>query len=305
MTLHRSCLLLLPLLVLPLLAPSASADAILLSAGSFGVLGASTVTNTGPTTITGDAGLSPGTSFTGMGSITLTGASAYHITDGTASTAQTAANNAYNFLAGLAPTMTLTGVDLGGLTLSKGVYFFASSAQLTGNLILDFKGLNNVFAVFQIGSTLTTASGSSVSVINAGANDGVYWQVGSDATLGTSTSFVGNILANSSVTMTTTAKDACGSVIALTGAVTMDTNVISNTCPLIGTSGTTVGTFGGGVTTIDTSNTGTRAAVFGTVGGGGGSAVPEPGTLTLLGIGIAGLVGKARARMRRPKVLRA
>ena len=110
-------------------------------------------------------------------------------------------------------TSNLTGFDLGTLgTLNAGVYKFDSSAQLTGALILDFQGLSNQNIVFQMGSTLTTASGSSISIINAGSNDNVYWQVGSSATLGTGSSFMGDIIANQSVTMTTGAKDACGRV---------------------------------------------------------------------------------------------
>jgi hypothetical protein len=222
--------------VWPMAAQAATAPS-LGAAGSFAVLGASTVTCTGASAITGDVGVSPGSAITGFPPCTLTGS--FHAADAVSLQAQANATTAYNELAGAACTTDLTGQDLGGMTLSPGVYCFSSSAQLTGTLHLSGGGIY----IFQIGSTLTTASGSSVLINNAqpcDASSDVFWQVGSSATLGTTTAFAGNILALASITMTTGAT-LDGRAIALTGAVTMDTNTIS-TCGQTGGGGKGHGT---------------------------------------------------------------
>jgi hypothetical protein len=113
--------------------------------------------------------------------------------------------------------------------LPPGIYCFATSAQLTGALVLDAGGNPNAEWFFQIGSTLTTgpigATPASVTVV--GANPcRVYWQVGSSATLGTGTSFAGNILASSSITLVTNTT-LVGRALAVNAAVTMDTNTVS------------------------------------------------------------------------------
>jgi hypothetical protein len=195
------------------------------TAASFAVLGASTVTNTGPSVITGDLGLYPGSSITGFPPGIVNGT--IHQTDAVAMQAQADALTAYNSLAGQPCSTILTGMDLGGKTLTAGVYCFSSSAQLTGTLTLDAQGNPNAVFIFQIGSTLTTASNSSVVMINSGVPCNVFFQVGSSATLGTGTLFLGNILALQSDTLTTNATVEPGRVFALHAAVTLDTNTIS------------------------------------------------------------------------------
>lgn len=199
------------------------------TAQGFAVLGGSTVTNTGPTIITGDLGVWPGLEVTGfppgiMASGTM------HWGDGVAQQAQSDVTTAYITLAGMAPTRTLTGTDLGGLTLTPGVYFFATSAMLTGSLTLDAMGDPNAIFVFQMGSTLITASNSSVLNINGADGCNVYWQVGSSATLDTDTAFMGNILAEASITLNTRATILDGRALARNGAVTMDSNMITAGC---------------------------------------------------------------------------
>ncbi len=207
---------------------------ILDTADEFGVLGSSTVTNTGPSAVAGDLGVSPGSAIVGFdvpgGPGTVSGT--IHAADAVAAQAEIDAGVAYTGLSNMSFTQDLTGQNLGNRTLLSGVYHFDSIADLTGPLTLDGQGNNNAFWVFQIGSTLTTASASSVLLINPGSNNGVFWQVGSSATLGTGTSFIGNILANQSITLTTDANILCGRALALNGAVTMDTNDISAFCNL-------------------------------------------------------------------------
>lgn len=194
------------------------------TAQSFAVLGGSTVTNTGPSVITGDLGVSPGTAITGFPPGTATGT--IHAADAVALQAQNDVITQYNALAGAACSADLTGQDLGGQTLIPGIYCFSSSAQLTGTLTLNAQGNANAAFIFKTGSTLTTASGSSVVMINGGNPCGVAWQIGSSATLGTTTSFIGNLIALQSITLNTGA-NIIGRALARNGAVTLDTNNVS------------------------------------------------------------------------------
>ncbi|MCB9896942.1 MAG: DUF3494 domain-containing protein [Planctomycetes bacterium] len=201
-----------------------SAQVTLGTAQTFGVLGGASITNTGTSVIDGDVGVSPGTAVTGFPPGIVLGA--LHVADAVAGQAQSDATTAYDTLAGLAPDFDLTGQDLGGLTLTPGVYSFSSSAQLTGALQLDALGNDEALFVFQIASTLITASNSSVLMINGGTGCNVYWQVGSSATLGTDTSFVGTVIALASISADTST-DVTGRLLALTGSVTLDTNAIA------------------------------------------------------------------------------
>ena len=206
----------------------AAAQISLGTAQSFGVLAGSTVTNTGASSVNGNVGVSPGTAVTGFPPGVIVGG-AIHSNDGVAVQAQNDLTTAYNNIAATPCTVDLTGQNLGGLVLTPGVYCFSSSAQLTGALTLDALGNPNALFLFKTGSTLTTASGSSVTVINGGSScNRVYWQIGSSATLGTGTSFAGDILALTSITLTTGA-DTSGKLLARNGAVTLDTNDV-NTC---------------------------------------------------------------------------
>jgi hypothetical protein len=193
---------------------------------SFSVLGGTTVTNTAtPTVVNGNLGVSPGTAVTGFPPGVVV-AGLIHSADAAAGQAQNSLTTLYNQLAGMACNTVLTGQDLGGLTLTPGVYCFSSSAQLTGTLTLNAQGDPNAVFVFQIGSTLTTASGSSVVLINNASSCGLFWQVGTSATLGTGTSLAGSIVALSSIALNS-GSNVGGRVLARNGAVTLDANQVT------------------------------------------------------------------------------
>jgi hypothetical protein len=196
------------------------------TATSFAVLAGSGITNTGPTTIIGDVGTFPTTTETGFGTVTIIGTN--HAGDAVTQGAKNDLVTAYNDAAGRTPATTVSG-DIGGQTLTPGVYNSSSSLGITGTLTLDAQGDPNAVFIFQIGSTLITAAeNSNVALINGAQACNVFWQVGSSATLGTNTTFQGTILALTSITATTGAV-VNGRLLARNGAVTLDTNTITET----------------------------------------------------------------------------
>lgn len=191
------------------------------SALNYTVLASSTITNTGSTVVTGNLALSPGTSVTGFPPGVVTGTQ--QVANAASVQAQKDLTSAYLQAVSAPSTMNLTGKDLGGLTLTPGVYSFSSSADLTGTLTLDGNGVY----IFQIGSTLTSASNASVVLENGAQSCAVYWQVGSSATLGAQSKLVGNVMALTSITMDTGSTLLDGRALARTGALTLDANAIT------------------------------------------------------------------------------
>jgi hypothetical protein len=231
--------------------------------GSFGVLGGSTVANTGPTVVNGDLGVSPGTAVTGFPPGTVNGA--IHAADAVAGQAKSDLVTAYDDAAGRACNTGLTGQDLGGMTLTAGVYCFTSSAQLTGTVVFDAQGNPDAVLIFQIASTLTTASASTVSLINGAQSCNIFWQVGSSATLGTTTTFRGNVFALTAIAAQTGAT-VDGRLLARNAATTLDSNTITRAQCAAGTVGGPGGPGGPGGADV------TRPTVI--VGGGPGDGIP-------------------------------
>lgn len=224
----------------------------------FVVLGGTSVTNSGPSVLNGNLGVSPGTSLTGFGLPAVVNG-ATHENDEVAAQAQSDLTTAYTVAAEQPIAADLSGTDLGNRTLNPGAYRYSSSALLTGPLTLNAQGDPNAVFVFEIGSALTTESGSSVNLINGASPCNVYWQVGSSAELGTTTKFVGNLMALSSISLNN-AVIVEGRMLARNGQVSLINDVLS--APLCATGGgsspppTGTGPGGTGGTGTGTSTTG-------------------------------------------------
>jgi hypothetical protein len=193
-------------------------------AGAFAVLAGSTITSAGATALTGDLGVSPGTAVTGFPPGTLTGTK--HAGDATSAVGMADLTLAYNDAAGRTVAPVTVAGNLGGLTLPPGLYKSTSSLSISsGDLTLDAQGDANAVFIFQMASTLTTTSGRAVVLIGGAKSTNVFWQVGSSATLGTTTVFKGTIMANQSITLNTGA-NLNGRALARIGAVTLAGNAV-------------------------------------------------------------------------------
>jgi hypothetical protein len=228
----------------------------LATARPFVVLGGQEVTNTGPSVLNGDLGVAPGTSLTGFGSPAVVNG-ATHNNDAVAGQAQSDLTTAYNVAAGQTPTTNLTGQNLGGLTLAAGAYKYTSSAFLTGTLTLDAANDPNAQFVIEIGSALTTASASRVELVRGASPCNVYWQIGSSATLGTTTRFQGNLMALTSISLNDGAS-VIGRLLARNGTVSLINNVLDASRCGTSTSSPSTGTTPGSSTTGGAPGAGNR-----------------------------------------------
>ena len=209
---------------IPRPANAVAAPVVLGTAANFAVLAGSAVTNTGVTAITGDLGISPGTTVTGFPPGTVTGT--VHIADAVAVQAKADLAAAYTAAASQAPDATIP-TELGGTTVTPGVYNSAAGTfQITGNVTLDGQGDPNAVFIFQAASTLTSAAAASVTLVGGAQACNVFWQVGSSATLGAATRLAGSVLALTSIT-TGAGTIVDGRTLARDGAVTLDSTTVT------------------------------------------------------------------------------
>jgi hypothetical protein len=255
------------------------------TASPFVVLGGTTVTNVGPSVLNGNLGVSPGTELEGFGLPAVINGST-HATDEVAAQAQLDLTTAYDAAAGqpVLPANDLSGTDLGGLKLAPGTYRYNAAALLTGALILDAEGDPNAEFVFKIGSQLTTESASSVLLVNGASPCNVYWQVGSSADLGTTTSFQGSLMALTSISLKSKAT-VVGRMLARNGQVSLIENTLTR--PLCATGPTTPppGETPGGPGTVSPTTPGTSPTTPGTTGS---AAAPSNGSRLASGRGAKG-----------------
>jgi type VI secretion system secreted protein VgrG len=270
-------------------AQAAQAPVGLGTAASYSVLGGQTVTNTGPSTLSGNLGVSPGSTDPGFPPGIVGGAT--HLAGAVALQAQSDLTTAYKDAAGRTPATVEPSPELGGQTLVPGVYQAATALQLTGTVTLNGQGNSSAVFIFQAGSTLITASSSTVNLIGGAQACNVFWQVGSSATLGTTSKFVGTIMALTSVSVNT-GVSVNGRALARNGAVTLDDDTFTGpTCASsTGTTVTTTGSANANAKTASPAGTATTGNSPGATGTPSATGTPvAPGTTTPGALATTGL----------------